>query len=124
MRKNTPSLKQFWNFIALTFALTWIFWILLAVSGQDVMAGPLMIPLLLGGFGPSIAGIIMTYCTKDKSGRRDFWRRSINFKQISFGWYLVIFGLFPLAYGLAILLDMLMGGSPPGLIAGVAYSYT
>jgi membrane protease YdiL (CAAX protease family) len=114
MRYGTQSLKQFWIFIVLTYGLTWIFWIPLAVSGQDVMAGPLMIPLLLGGFGPSIAGIIMTYRTKDTAGRRDFWRRSINFKQISFGWYVVIFALFPLAYGLAILLDMLLGGSPPG----------
>ena len=114
MRKKSRSLKHFWIFIALTYGLTWVFWIPLAVSGQDVMAGLLMIPLLLGGFGPSIAGIIMTYYTQDKAVRRDFWRRSINFKQISFGWYLVIFSLFPLAYALAILFDMLLGGSPPG----------
>jgi len=114
MRKNTPSFKQFWIFIGLTFALTWVFWIPLAVSGQDVMAGPLMIPLLLGGFGPSIAGIIMTYRRQDKAGWRDFWWRSINFKQINMGWYAVIFAIFPLAYGLAILFDMLLGGSPPG----------
>ena len=114
MMKNNLSFRHFWIFIALTYLLTWVFWIPLAISGLDVMSGPLMIPLLLGGFGPSIAGIIMTYRTKDKTGRRDYWRRSINFKQISPGWYVVIFGLFPLAYGLAILIDMLLGGSPPG----------
>ena len=114
MRKKTQPLKHFWIFIALTYGITWVFWIPLAVSGQDVMAGPLMIPLLLGGFGPSMAGIIMTYRTKDKAGKRDFWHRSINFKQISFGWYMVIFCLFPLAYGSAILFDILLGGSLPG----------
>ena len=114
MINNNLSIKQFWIFIALTYVLTWVFWIPLALSGQDVMAGPLIIPLVLGGFGPSIAGIIMTYRTQDRAGRRDFWRRSINFKQISLGWYVVIFGLFPLTYGLAILFDMLLGGSPPG----------
>jgi hypothetical protein len=67
----TAKTNRVWQFFALTYALTWIFWIPLALSGQDVMAGPLMIPLLLGGFGPSIAGIIMTYRTQDREGRRD-----------------------------------------------------
>ena len=106
--------RTIWIFFALTYFLTWIFWIPLALSGQDVMAGPLMIALLLGGFGPSIAGIIMTYRTQDREGRRDFWRRSINFRQIGAGWYAVILLIFPLVYGLAILLDMLLGGSLPG----------
>jgi len=85
MKKEARSITHYWIFIALAYGLTWIFWIPLALSGQDVMAGPLVIPLLLGGFGPSIAGIIMNYHTQDKAGRRDFWRRSINFKQIGLG---------------------------------------
>jgi len=106
--------RDIWIFFALTYILTWIFWIPLALSGQDVMAGPLMIALVLGGFGPSIAGIIMTYRTQDREGRRDFWRRSIKFRQIGGRWYAVILLIFPLVYGLAILLDMLLGGSAPG----------
>jgi len=106
--------RSVWFFFALTYFLTWIFWIPLALSGQDVMNGPLMIALVLGGFGPSIAGIIMTYRTQDREGRRDFWKRSINFKQIGGGWYAVILLIFPLVYGFAILLDMLLGGSAPG----------
>ena len=106
--------RTIWIFFTLTYFITWIFWIPLALSGQDVMAGPLMIALVLGGFGPSIAGIIMTYRTQAWVGRRDFWRRSINFRQIGAGWYAVILLIFPLVYGLAILLDMLLGGSPPG----------
>jgi membrane protease YdiL (CAAX protease family) len=78
------------------------------------MAGPLMIPLLLGGFGPSIAGIIMTYRTQDREGRRDFWRRSISSRQIGARWYAVILLIFPAVYALAILLDMLLGGDLPG----------
>jgi membrane protease YdiL (CAAX protease family) len=112
---TTRTKKRYiWIFFALTYFLTWIFWIPLAFSGQDVMNGPLMILLLLGGFGPSIAGIIMTYRTQDREGRRDFWRRSVNFRQIGAGWYAVILLIFPVVYGLAILLDMLLGGSPPG----------
>jgi membrane protease YdiL (CAAX protease family) len=109
--------RTVWIFFALTYFLTWVFWIPLALSGQDVMAGPLMIALVLGGFGPSIAGIIMTYRTQDREGRRDFWKRAINFKQIGAGWYAMILLIFPLVYGLAILLDMLLGGSLPGVDA-------
>jgi membrane protease YdiL (CAAX protease family) len=109
-RKRRPV----WIFFVLTYILTWIFWIPLALSGQDVMAGPLMIPLVLGGFGPSVAGIIMTFRTQDREGRRDFWRRSINFKQIGGRWYVVILLIFPVVYGMAILLDMFLGGSSPG----------
>jgi len=110
----TARTNRVWQFFALTYALTWIFWIPLALSGQDVMAGPLMIPLLLGGFGPSIAGIIMTYRTQDREGRRDFWRRSISFRQIGARWYAVVLLIFPAVYALAILLDMLLGGDLPG----------
>jgi membrane protease YdiL (CAAX protease family) len=103
-----------WFFFALTFALTWIFWVPIAFSGRNVMEGPLMIPLLLGGFGPSVAGIILIYRTQDREGRVDFWRRSFDFKQIGRRWYAVILLIFPVAYGLASLLDVLMGGTAPG----------
>jgi membrane protease YdiL (CAAX protease family) len=56
----------------------------------------------------------MTYRTQDSEGRRDFWRRSINFRQIGGRWYAVILLIFPLVYGLAILLDLQLGGSLPG----------
>ena len=114
--QNATSAKHSspWPLFALAYVLTWIFWIPLAVSGQDAKGGPLIILVLLGGVGPSIAGIIMTYRTQDREGRRDFWRRSISFKQISLGWYAVILLIFPAAYGLGILLDILLGGSLPG----------
>lgn len=106
--------SKVWLFFALTFVLTWIFWIPIALTRQDVMAGPLMIPFLVGGFGPSIAGIIMVYRTQGREGRREFWRRSISFKRIGARWYAVIFLIFPAVYGLGILLDVLLGGTPPG----------
>jgi len=116
---NAETMKHSnpWPFFVLTYAITWIFWIPLALSGQDVMAGPLMIALVLGGLGPSVAGILMVYRTQGKEGRRDFWRRSINFKQISAGWYAAIILIFPVAYGLGVLLDMSLGGKPPGVDA-------
>jgi len=111
---SSPPQPRLWQFFALTFVITWAFWIPLALSGQDVMAGPMMIALLVGGFGPSIAGIVMVYRIKGQEGIRDFWRRSVSFKGINARWYGVILLLFPAVYGLGILLDILFGGNPPG----------
>ena len=77
---NPEKSSGVWYFFGITFLLTWIFWIPLALSSQEVMGGPLMLALVLGGFGPSIAGVIMTYRTQDRESRRDFWKRCINFK--------------------------------------------
>lgn len=113
-KMSSPNRNNVWIFYALTFIITWAFWIPMALSGKNVMEGPLMLLLLIGSFGPSIAGIIMTYRTQDREGRRDFWRRSFSFKLIQGKWYAVILLIFPAIYTLGILLDMLLGGNPPG----------
>ena len=60
---------------------------------------------ILGGFGPPIAGILLTYLTTDRDGWRDYWRRVIDFKRISPIWYAVIFLGLPLLTILAMLLS-------------------
>jgi len=58
-----------------------------------------------------IGGIAFTYLTKDKEGRRDYWSRIFNPARIPAKWYLVIFLLMPVLMGVAVLLDLLTGGS-------------
>ena len=113
---NTETMQHSnpWPFFVLTYAITWIFWIPLALSSQVVTEGPWMMALVFGGLGPSIAGILMVYRTQAREGRRDFWRRSFNFKQIGAGWYAAIILIFPIAYGLGSLVDILLSGTPPG----------
>ena len=113
--KQTQTVsKNFGVFILLTFIISWLFWIPLALSGQDVEGTTLLIPFALGGFGPSVAGIIMVYRNKNKQERRDFWKRPIDFKRISTGWYLFIFLIFPILYIVLFSLNNLLGiPSPP-----------
>jgi membrane protease YdiL (CAAX protease family) len=66
---------------------------------------------LLGVLGPMVAGIGLTYLTCDQTGRRDYWRRVIDFKRIGVKWYLVILLFVPILNILAALFDMLLGGS-------------
>lgn len=114
MRDNTKgrsSLKNLWLFFAAAFGWTWLFWIIAILTDQSVstpVGGSLM---LLGVTGPLVAGITFTYLTKDKEGRRDYWKRIISFKRISLGWYLVILLLVPVLNVVAALIDVLLGGT-------------
>lgn len=66
-------------------------------------------------FGPSAAGVILVQLTYTPQARRDFWRRVIDFKRISAGWYLFIILILPALLAASILLDVLLGGSFPEL---------
>ena len=100
-----------WLFFILTFLLSWAFWIPLAVSGRDPLHSAWIIAYLMGGFGPSIMGVIMMIrTTPSRIERRDFWKRLVNFRAISARWYLVIVLIFPLVFAVTYLADGWLGG--------------
>jgi len=97
-------------FFALAYGWTWLFWIPAALIGQE--ASTLVMPLrYLGGIGPVVAAIILTYIAQSKEGRRDYWQRVIDFRRINVKWYAVVFLAVPLLTAIAALLDLLLGGS-------------
>lgn len=107
---STSNLSSPWIYFAATFAWTWSLWILALLLGlsMDTAAGFAM--LLLGVLGPMVTGIGFTYLTYGQEGRRDYWRRVVDFKRIGVRWYLVILLFAPILNVLAALLDMLLGG--------------
>lgn len=115
MNQNRNSSRQALFFFVLTFGLSWIFWVPAALSGQDVMSSLWVIPFLLGGFGPSAAGVIFLYQYRDKNERGEFWKRLVDFKRISPAWYGFILLIFPLLLGLSFLLEYLGSGNLPEL---------
>jgi membrane protease YdiL (CAAX protease family) len=66
---------------------------------------------LLFPFGPSAAGVILVLLTYKRGDRREFWRRVIDYKRISTGWYLLIILISPALIAASIILDRLLGGS-------------
>jgi membrane protease YdiL (CAAX protease family) len=68
---------------------------------------------MLGGFGPSVAAIILIYRSQGRERRRSFWNRVLSFKRISAGWYLFIVLIFPLLFGLSFLIDQALGYPQP-----------
>ena len=100
--------RRLWSFFTLTFGLSWLCWVPAAISGQDVNASAWSILFILGGFGPSVAGVIMFYRNRNKEDRRYFWKRVFGFTRISSGWYLFIFLIFPVLLAINISLNGLL----------------
>jgi membrane protease YdiL (CAAX protease family) len=107
--ESTQSdVRSGWGFFALAFAITWIIWLPVAVLPQkQEQLEPLII---VGGFGPWLAAMVMTWSI---GGRAGLWRwlRRIFKWRISIVWCLV--GILVLPVGGALLhfgLYLLLGG--------------
>lgn len=90
---------------------SWLFWMTAVVMGINFESTAGIVLGLLGLLGPMVAGMTGTYLTYGKEGRRDYWRRVVDWKRIGARWYIVIFLLVPVLMGLAGALDTLLGGS-------------
>ncbi len=118
MNDNRKPGKGLWQFFVLTYAialLTWGSMIVLRMPGgsTDPNAPPPsplgLLLLVLGGFAPSIAGVIVTGWVGGRDGLRDLWRRATRF---DLGWkaYLFIVAFPLLAVGLRAVLYLIGGG--------------
>lgn len=109
MDRIKSYLSAQWFFFLATFVFSWVFWSIAILVNQDFTSFPTIFFYALGGFGPSIIGILLTYLTKDKNEIKDFWYRSRDFKHINYKWYgaIIILSLTPLliAGGVSILFD-------------------
>jgi membrane protease YdiL (CAAX protease family) len=111
LKTTRSGLASPWIYFLATFIWSGIFGglaILLDLSMESTFG---LVLVLLAALGPMVTGISFTYLTRDQGGRRDYWRRIIDFKRIPARWYLVVFLFVPILNGLAALLDFLTGGS-------------
>jgi uncharacterized protein len=100
-------------FFALTLGISWVLWVFVIASGQNAKTTWLFIPYILGGFMPSIVGIIMVSRRFAPAERRFFWKSLVSFKSISAGSYLFIILLAPVVFALSLLIDWLVAGTTP-----------
>lgn len=111
LKTTRPALASPWIYFLATFIWSGVFGGLAILLDLSMEMPTGLVLVLLAALGPMVTGIAFTYLTRDKEGRRDYWRRVISFKRIPAGWYLVIFLFVPILNGLAALLDMLIGGT-------------
>jgi membrane protease YdiL (CAAX protease family) len=105
------KLSSSWPFFVLTFVWTWSFWGLAVVSQRSMGEFPVPLLVALGGVGPMVAGIALTYLTREKDYQHEYWKRVFDLKRISFGWLAVTLLTVPLLTTLAIVLNLLSGGN-------------
>ncbi|NWG17975.1 MAG: CPBP family intramembrane metalloprotease [Chloroflexi bacterium] len=101
-------IEQFpWRFILIAFGISWTCWFFVALTGRNVFTDlEVGVVLVLGGFGPAIAGILMVYGTGDEALIRDYWRRVFDLRRIQPRWFVPIFLLYPVT----VLLSFLISG--------------
>jgi membrane protease YdiL (CAAX protease family) len=97
-------------FFVSVYSWSWLFWLPAALSGLQADMFPVPLLIALGGVSPMCIAIILTYLTRGRKGRKDYWQRVFDFKRIGINWYAVILFTVPLLTALAVLLDVLGGG--------------
>lgn len=99
-----------WKFFGLTFLLTWACWFpagLLPVSQYRLFV---QILHYLGGLMPTFVALLLLYLYGNAQERKDYWQRLIQFKRIGKDWYVVVLLMVPVLTGIAILIDLVLGG--------------
>src|SRR6476646_10201031 len=92
-RKHLPV----YVFFPCVYLGSWACWLPFVLAHQPT---PFAL-LLLGAMMPSLLGIVFTYATQDRAGRREFWSRVTSMHRISLGWFILILALFPALFGVA-----------------------
>jgi membrane protease YdiL (CAAX protease family) len=107
-RGNTVSrLKSPWIFFLIAIGFSWLFWVPAAFIDEDIMNSSWVILLYLGGIGPAVGGILLTYLSHDREYQKEYWQRVFNPKRIGGIWYCVVL----LAYPALTLLILLPGAA-------------
>ena len=116
---ETRSAASLLTFFALAFAWSWACWLLAAgvKEGLPVAAAVLS---LLGGFGPSLAAVVLVARSTGSAGLRRWLKRCLQWR-VGW-WWLVLAFVFPLVFmRLAVAAHVALGGTlPPSPAAGHA----
>jgi membrane protease YdiL (CAAX protease family) len=110
--KDLIELHTLSAFFILAFGLTWLFMVTDALGSQGMIPFRLPIPLLVvAGYMPTLAAVLVTVWTKGKSGVKALFSKLL-IARVGVGWYLFsIFGMVGV-YILAILANNAFGPGP------------
>jgi uncharacterized protein len=113
--------RPFLTFYSLTLAISWSFWIPVAVSYQALMPfWPSTLFLIVGAFGPSLTAIVLTAIDDGRNAVRDLFSELLKWR-VGVWWYLMVL-LLPAVFCLsAVALHVLLGGVAPRLYSPVPW---
>ncbi|MGI5819329.1 MAG: methyltransferase domain-containing protein [Armatimonadota bacterium] len=104
-----------WQFLGLTFALSWMIGVPAALSGIDVSESGLGWLAYLGGLGPMVAALVLIYASRKRAVISDYWHRAIDPGRITGAWWAAILLTAPAVSLIALGIFMLAGGGLPPL---------
>jgi membrane protease YdiL (CAAX protease family) len=111
-RQAVPKWANVWGFFAATYAVSWLIWLPAILWPGEL---PNLLLVVLGACVPSLTGIVFTYLTQDRQGRREFWVRVVDVRRLGWRWLAVIVLVFPVLHAVASLVYDFLGGTPPSL---------
>jgi len=105
------------SFFVLAYAISWILWLPLVVSGDDSPTGLGLVLLALGSLVPSSLAILLVAVLHGKAGVRKLLRRLLIWR-VGFGWWVAVVLVSTLPLG-AVGLSILFGGDTPDVTATI-----
>jgi membrane protease YdiL (CAAX protease family) len=105
------------SFFVLAYAISWILWLPLVVSGDDSPSGLGLLLLALGSLVPSSVAILLVAALHGKAGVRKLLRRLLIWR-VGFAWWVAVALVSTLALG-AVGLSVLFGGDGPDVTATI-----
>ncbi|TFF97080.1 MAG: CPBP family intramembrane metalloprotease [Promethearchaeota archaeon] len=125
MESHDPIISKIrlgpWQYFIFTYIWSWSFWIPAVLLRKNVFDFPNFLLLGLGGLGPFIVSISLTYFKEDREVWRDFWKRVIDVRRIGFVWLAVAIFMAPLVCSLGIITGILFNGVFPSFETAVEY---
>lgn len=103
MKNRILTTQAPWVYFLIAFGFSWLFWIPATFVNENILESPAAILLYIGGIGPAVGGILLTY--RNKESRKEYWRRVFDFKRIGAVWYPVILLAYPLITALLALVE-------------------
>lgn len=103
------------RYLVVTFGVSWSAWGVLLLSGGSPFSLPGLVPFLVGGLGPAVAGVGLTVAAGAEA-RRAYWKRLVDLSRVGPGWILLVLTL-PALLTLAGGALVRLGGGSPGLLA-------
>ncbi len=105
------------SFFVLAYAISWILWLPLVVSGDGSPTGFGVVLVLLGSLVPSSVAIVLVGVMHGKAGVRKLLRRLLIWR-VGIGWWVAVVLLSALGVG-AVGLSVLLGGDSPDVTVAI-----
>jgi membrane protease YdiL (CAAX protease family) len=106
-----PHNKNVTLFIIITFSFSWLLWLPSVLSSFGIFEESLIFKglMLLGSFGPSLAGFALTYFCEGPEATKSLWRRCWHW----YKWYYFLISLFlvPAIFGVSFVLELSIDGT-------------